>query len=160
MYCHMNVWIFWCLQYISCTLYMLILYDCLLSDGQTGIGGICPEGHYCPQGTTVPLPCGVGSFINITGQDTCLPCPAGYYCLETTVMFTETPCPPGRYCPEGTQFADQFRCPARTYFNETGAKDLSDCLPCPPGTYCETDGLSMYTGLCAPGIFLIFIYFC
>jgi len=123
----------------------------MFTDGQTGIGGVCPEGRYCPQGTTVPLLCGAGSFTNISGRSVCLPCPPGYYCLEATIMFTETPCPSGRYCPEGTQFGDQYRCPAGTYFNDTGAKELSDCLPCPPGTYCETDGLDMYTGLCAPG---------
>ena len=38
-----------------------------------------------------------------------------------------------------------------TYFNETGAKDVGDCLPCTPGSYCGTDGLSYPTGLCESG---------
>jgi hypothetical protein len=108
-------------------------------------------GYYCPVGSTIPTPCGAGTYSNGSGLAECLPCPAGYYCLEQANSFIETPCPSGRYCPEGTEFGDQFRCPKGSYFNETGAKDEADCLHCPGGTYCEIDGLSSFTGLCDPG---------
>lgn len=30
----------------------------------TGVGGPCPVGHYCPEGTGLPLPCPLGTFSN------------------------------------------------------------------------------------------------
>ena len=79
--------------------------------------------------------------------------------LSGADTFLNTPCPPGRYCPAGTTHGDQHLCPAGSYFNETGAKDLYDCLPCPPGEYCEVDGLTYPTGKCDPGMcFFLFEY--
>ena len=57
----------------------------------------------------------------------------------------------GRYCPAGTTHADEYLCPARTYYNDTGASDMGDCLSCPGGYYCDVDGLSEPTGTCDPG---------
>ena len=108
-------------------------------------------GYYCPVGSTVPIPCGAGTYSNVSGLATCLACPAGYYCLQGANTFIDTPCPSGRYCPEGTTFGDEFRCPRGSYYNETGAKEETDCLSCPGGMYCEIDGLSSYTGPCDPG---------
>ncbi|XP_028816920.1 signal peptide, CUB and EGF-like domain-containing protein 1 [Denticeps clupeoides] len=35
----------------------------------TGVGGACPRGHYCPDGTGLPLPCPIGTFSNrVTGN--------------------------------------------------------------------------------------------
>ena len=64
----------------------------------------------------------------------------------------DTPCPSGSYCPPGTTHGLEFLCPAGSFYNVTGAKDVTDCLPCTPGSYCEIDGLSAPTGLCAPGM--------
>ena len=125
---------------------------------QSGLGDVCPLGHYCPLGSTVPTPCPAGTFANETGLEICHPCPAGFYCLAGSTTFLDTPCPGGRYCLEGTEHADQYLCPARTFFNETGAKEVGDCLPCTQGMYCETDGLVMPTGLCAQGEYIIYIY--
>lgn len=116
------------------------------------MGGICPVGHYCPTGTTTPIPCGAGAFSNVTGLSTCHQCPAGYYCLLGADNYQATPCDPGYYCPAGTTSATQYPCPAGTFYNLTMATTLSDCLPCPGGEYCATPGLSTPTGKCSPGI--------
>lgn len=31
-------------------------------------GYLCPAGHYCPQGTPVPLPCGKGTYQPVEGM--------------------------------------------------------------------------------------------
>ena len=54
----------------------------LITGGQTGEGGVCPVGNYCPEGTTYPLPCAAGTFSNVTGLAACHQCPAGFYCLD------------------------------------------------------------------------------
>lgn len=44
-------------------------------------GDRCPEGHYCPRGSSAPLPCPVGHYSNKTRSSQlsdCLPCPAGW----------------------------------------------------------------------------------
>ena len=63
---------------------------CVLTGGQTGIGDICPQGHYCPTGTTTPILCAAGSYSNVTGLALCVECPAGYYCLEGITIFVTT----------------------------------------------------------------------
>lgn len=64
-------------------------------------GGPCPQGHFCPRGTSVPQPCPAGSYNNLTGQASCFPCPAGYYCPEAITTYSGHPCPSGFYCPRG-----------------------------------------------------------
>ena len=46
-------------------------------------GTVCPAGHYCPEGTGVPKPCSVGTYLPDTQRDElsdCLDCPGGMYC--------------------------------------------------------------------------------
>ena len=121
--------------------------------GQTfkGIGDICPNGHYCPTGSSTPIPCKAGSYNNQTGQSECVTCPAGYYCLETTVSFLATLCPSGYYCPSNTTHGHQYPCLPGTFSNHTGQKDQSSCRPCPLGQFCESYGLTFPTGFCSPG---------
>ena len=66
--------------------------------------------------------------------------------------FLSTVCPPGSYCPVGTRSPTEYLCPRRTFFNETGATDLSDCLPCTGGYYCDVDGMSAPAGPCDEGL--------
>lgn len=45
--------------------------------------GLCPKGHYCPQGVDLPLPCPEHTYRDTEGAETpdqCAPCPAGFYC--------------------------------------------------------------------------------
>jgi hypothetical protein len=40
-------------------------------------------GHYCPEGTTIPVPCPAGTFAaleNNAAESDCLNCTAGSYC--------------------------------------------------------------------------------
>ena len=60
----------------------LIPFDLSCAIGsQTGIGGVCWNGHYCPEGTATPLACDQGTFSNVSNLDSCYVCPAGYYCV-------------------------------------------------------------------------------
>lgn len=50
-------------------------------------GDICPPGHYCEIGSTVPTPCPVGSQRSDSGgkgTDDCMPCPGG-----TVILYFE-----------------------------------------------------------------------
>ncbi|NXP16480.1 WBC30 protein, partial [Scytalopus superciliaris] len=58
-------------------------------DGVTG--DLCPRGHFCPAGSAAPSPCPSGEYSNATGQDQCLPCPAGFHCSKGL----RRRCPPG-----------------------------------------------------------------
>ncbi|XP_051788212.1 uncharacterized protein LOC114657686 [Erpetoichthys calabaricus] len=85
------------------------------SDKEQGIAnptGPCPSGYFCPPGTAHPysFPCPIGSYWNSSlgqGGDTCLPCPAGFYCKS---IATETPavCPHGFFCPQVEDSAEEL----------------------------------------------------
>jgi hypothetical protein len=62
----------------------------------TGVGGICPLGHYCPTGSDLPTPCAAGSYADQEGLSACLTCPEGYYCLAGAQGFTNATCPVGQ----------------------------------------------------------------
>ncbi|CAB1443712.1 unnamed protein product [Pleuronectes platessa] len=138
----------------------------------TGIGGACPKGRYCPEGTSVPLPCPPGTYsksLHLTDISGCSPCPPGhfcggagltrpsglcearFYCLggDTTATGSEGgPCPPAHYCPEGT--ASPEPCPAGTYSHLTGQ---SLCSRCPAGYYCPAKTGNFTTFPCPPGFY-------
>lgn len=134
------------------------------------VGGPCPEGFYCPEGTDEPYPCPRGTFNNQTKRQSldhcynCTPgmfcseknmtkptglCWAGYYCNSGASVANEIPCPEGKYCKLGT--FDPERCPPGTFRNTTGGKNVTDCWPCTGGKYCEGDGLVEPTGDCDGG---------
>ena len=58
--------------------------------------GICPDGHYCPQGTADPIGCAAGTYNDLTNQAACFTCAAGYYCLANSTTYVNTPCPKGK----------------------------------------------------------------
>ena len=65
-------------------------------------GDICPEGHYCPAASEIPLPCPAGTYLNVTGQvyeADCQPCPLGEYCPGTGRSLPMGDCTQGFYCP-------------------------------------------------------------
>ena len=41
------------------------------------------SGHYCPQGSHVPIRCDSGKYQDQTGQGSCVTCPAGFFCDNT-----------------------------------------------------------------------------
>ena len=123
------------------------------TDFHRGVGGLCPSGHHCLVGTAVPVGCPSGSYQDLTGEDSCKDCPAGYYCVANFTTFLETPCPPGHYCPNGTEYNSQFPCPVGTFNNHTLAQDIIDCQLCTPGKFCDEEGLVQPSGFCSPGHF-------
>lgn len=59
---------------------------------------ICPEGYYCPVGTTNPVPCPKGMYSNSTGLQAeldCVLCPAGSYCEQTAMTAPSGLCDAG-----------------------------------------------------------------
>ena len=44
---------------------------------QTGYGGVCPLGYYCPLGTTLPFPCPNGTYAASEGLSECVTCEEG-----------------------------------------------------------------------------------
>lgn len=71
----------------------------------------------CPEGTSTPLACPAGSYMNTTGYSYCFDCPAGFFCVSGEV--DPLRCPRGRYCP-GNTTADQPPCPTGTYNPDYG----------------------------------------
>ena len=59
-------------------------------------------GHYCPEGSAQPSGCPAGESQPNEGQWACVPCPAGFYCISSTIP-DPLPCTSFHYCPEGRQ---------------------------------------------------------
>lgn len=96
--------------------------------------------------------CPVGTYNPSTGKGNvttdCLPCPAGYYCLEGSSSSTGA-CAKGFYCPSpipnpysndppqiGSYGPKQEQCPEKTYTDVIATQAKADCKICPAGYYC------------------------
>lgn len=58
------------------------------------------QGHFCPLGSPLALPCPTGQYQPNPGSDNCIPCRPGFYC-EEAIIGDPRPCPPHSYCPAG-----------------------------------------------------------
>jgi len=73
---------------------------------------ICPIGHLCPNASSAPQACPLGTANPSLGQTDCFPCAAGDY-TPTLQSPACAACPNGYYCGEA---ADQPKqCPAGKY---------------------------------------------
>ena len=66
----------------------------------TGLGRTCPiipQGHYCPNTTTL-IPCQFGELCELTNLTHPMTCPEGSFCR----FGVQSPCSPLHYCPENT----------------------------------------------------------
>lgn len=105
-----------------------------------GVATICPAGAYCPANTINPIACPRGTYNLSKGKTavtSCLPCPAGSYCiLPTSGLGTKyaTPCDAGTYSSETNAYLKTvcIKCPAGT---TCPSKGMATPLPCPAGTY-------------------------
>jgi hypothetical protein len=143
----------------------------------------CITGHYCPQGTTDPVRCPIGTYNDLINGGSlaackdCLPgkycnaeglsavagtCAAGYFCkIKSKLEAAETadtdgnfgPCPVGHYCPAGT--AEPIKCPPGTYNPQTKKSLLTQCLDCSAGKYCAESGRSTDGLDCSAGYFCV-----
>lgn len=105
--------------------------------GQSNVTGKCAAGYFCtgfastknqiasepgyfsPAGSIDQLPCLPGTYNNLYHQESCVSCPAGYYCNDTAMTtYVLNLCPAGSYCPEGS--TDFQECPAGTYSSIAG----------------------------------------
>ena len=117
----------------------------------TGIGDVCPVGHFCPEGSSQPIPCEGGAYSLSEGQAECTTCPATHYCFAQSSI--PVVCPTGYFCPEGTATFLDRPCPAGTFNNYTGAAAIHECTTCHPGEYCPTSGLATPAGQCDAGYY-------
>ncbi len=91
----------------------------------------CPAAHYCPQGSSAPTPCPVGTNSSLVGQWdvlACQACPAGSISNANTVC---TVCASGKYAR-----ADQgacLSCSPGTFSLTRGASSISTCINCMAG---------------------------
>uniref|UniRef100_A0AAV2J154 Uncharacterized protein n=1 Tax=Knipowitschia caucasica TaxID=637954 RepID=A0AAV2J154_KNICA len=102
---------------------------------------ICPEGFFCPEGTSKPSPCPRATYQPHKGgqkQDECLVCPAGYFCPHSATVNPRV-CGVGSYSDEGS-----VECSAclRGHFcsNETTSEEaMLKVMVCPAGFLCSQD---------------------
>ncbi|WAR00885.1 hypothetical protein MAR_025257, partial [Mya arenaria] len=75
----------------------------------------CWPGHYCEQGSPIPVFCPNGTFQPSSAQSTCLTCDPGFYCNLAAGVAITTPanCTMGYYCPAGSSLPTP--CPVGTY---------------------------------------------
>eukprot|EP00347_Sterkiella_histriomuscorum_P024098 403332318 len=123
------------------------------------LGGLCPAGSYCPQGSTDPLKCPAGTYNSFPGMravSDCISCTPGYYCIGSNLDEPDGLCKAGYYCPSGSQKEDeiatdpgyyslegssiQIKCEPGTY---TDLSAQTTCKQCDAGTYCDTFGMDL-----------------
>ena len=89
----------------------------------------CTEGHYCPSGSLIEVPCPRGTYRNSDGAETpdnvsaCLAAPAGKYSDRegmTLDMIADNLCAAGHKCTGGARSKFQHACNPGTYQSEEG----------------------------------------
>lgn len=117
--------------------------------------GMCFPGHYCPPGTSWPVPvpigsfsgskaiapsiCAPGSYAPSQGLRDCIPCPAGYSCEGYGTSVPKS-CNEGTYRSVANAISCQL-CPTGTYTPYRGSTDISECFPCPQGRICSSKAM-------------------
>ena len=124
---------------------------CHCGDKNMSLGGICPEGHFCPRGAFNPTPCKEGTYSSTKGSSKCLTCPSGFYCPSGTTSYSQYPCPAGGYCQAGSKTSTP--CPEGTFSKLTKLRQQQDCQNCTPGFYCSQPGLTQPSGKCLGGYY-------
>ncbi|OQS02383.1 hypothetical protein THRCLA_21431 [Thraustotheca clavata] len=139
--------------------------------GQTNafgvIGNQCHIGSYCPEGSSNPVPCPLGTYgssLQLQNQSSCTTCDPGYICPTSGLTNSTLLCPPGSYCPGGQYSGSQNYCPvgsfcpsgsivpqpcpAGTFNNNTGQ---ASCQICPARYYCLANSTAPLP--CPPGYY-------
>jgi len=121
--------------------------------------GICPLGHFCEEGSALPVPCPAGTSMPLLGasrredcltcprgqhqpdggQPRCTACPDGTYSADTGQSYCEE-CEPGGYCEVVDGSMVRQACPAGSYNPETRSTSIESCLLCPNGTSSSDTG--------------------
>jgi hypothetical protein len=117
---------------------------------------VCPQGHYCPQGSTAPTPCPPGTnstSLGLRSLEGCVACPKKFYCPDSGTVLATLKCPVGYFCPGNVAYPAEnssyvcpvgHRCPAGSDFPvPCAAGQFQDrrgndtCKACPNGYFCE-----------------------
>eukprot|EP00826_Nyctotherus_ovalis_P005006 TRINITY_DN11111_c0_g1_i6.p1 TRINITY_DN11111_c0_g1~~TRINITY_DN11111_c0_g1_i6.p1 ORF type:complete len:223 (+),score=62.80 TRINITY_DN11111_c0_g1_i6:73-741(+) len=125
---------------------------------------ICKAGYYCPERTSVPIPCPSSTFSPRTGLKSdaeCEPCTPGHYCDGTGRQTVNGECDEGYYCMGGSKKAKPkdstgnicskghycpkgsvapVPCPPGTYSDKLELVKAGDCTKCNPGYFCPLRG--------------------
>lgn len=94
----------------------------------TGVGGPCPVGHYCPEGSGLPLPCPLGTFSN-----------RYFIVLHIHVQYLNE--------------LDKWMTELKMCLHSLYITANSGCTVCPAGKFCGSVGLSRPSGLCKEGFY-------
>ncbi|CAN0327981.1 unnamed protein product, partial [Hapterophycus canaliculatus] len=111
----------------------------------------CDVGEACAASSAEPVACAPGTYQDEQGQESCITCPEGNFCLQGADAPVD--CPRGSYCPDGTQWGTQYPCPVGTFSAATSLTNITMCSVCTPGWYCETVGLDEPTDECDEGYY-------
>ena len=116
------------------TIFITSTVNGISSSYQTDVTTIsCPEGSYCPIGSTSATACPAGSYC--PNSSTITPCPIGTYNPLTgqTLSSACQICPAGSFCPVESPYNSSVAipCQAGTYNPNTGQTSSIACLACP-----------------------------
>lgn len=78
--------------------------------GLTAVTGACPQGYFCPAGSSATIPCPVGAYCPSASMSAPTPCLQGQYCATTALTATSGACATGNgfaWCPEGSSLSDR-----------------------------------------------------
>jgi hypothetical protein len=100
------------------------------------VNDVCPEGHYCPEGSSSPVPCPQGTDSTSRGLSSASQCPlcaAGYYCPRTGALLATRQCREGYFLSAGHGGPEERHqqpriCEAGTYQDDLGQ---AACKTCP-----------------------------
>ena len=120
---------------VTCTLCPAGLFGASAGMTNATCTAPCTVGHTCSSGTSTPVPCPVGQYVNVTGAVACVNCSAGLYggSIGLSAASCSGPCGAGYYCPTGSTAAMTKPCVAG-YMCPTGTANATS-NPCPPGQY-------------------------
>ncbi|OAF64997.1 hypothetical protein A3Q56_07287, partial [Intoshia linei] len=87
--------------------------DSATPDGvtNTGTGGICRVGYYCPIGSSDEILCPAGTYNDEISKITCKSCVIGFACPVGSSSYIGIPCDKGHYCPINTISKTEYPCP-------------------------------------------------
>ncbi|OAF70389.1 hypothetical protein A3Q56_01861 [Intoshia linei] len=136
----------------------------------TSVQTVCPVGFYCTSGSSTPIGCPTGTFLDVTSKGLltdCKSCNGGKYCQIRGQSAITGDCKAGFYCTSKAESAD----PTKNLINAVNGKKIvnygdictaghycptatSTPIECPTGTYNpSTGGLSLSEACksCDPG---------
>lgn len=105
---------------------------------QTTSGDVCPAGHHCVGGSSVPTPCPAGFHRNETGgkgEGDCYRCPAG----KREMIWCRLGFRHKGLLPLFKKTLTLFEPFLSGWFQESSGQ--TECLPCPPGFHCQPHSL-------------------